>query len=202
MRGKRADRGPIPKPQSYDLHASDAKISESEDFGTLAIVKLEGAGKALGLEIGQYLGESVRLFTADSARTIDGELLEVKLKWKNGAAEISAKVSGTKKLGEFVGTNVALENVQLHIPEVDGKSAAAGERAEADPEQDAAGRPFDPGPLCSKCDHPWAWTAGMIAKSKMTDAERQKLKILKVNGHQRSSGKCFVTGCRCGAFMP
>ena len=194
MRGKRADRGPIPKPQSYALHASDAKITESADFGTLAIVKLEGAGKALGLEIGQYLGEAVRLFTADSARTIDGELLEVKLNWKDGAVEISAKVAGTKKLGEFVGTNVALENVQMHIPEVDGKSAAAGERAEA--------VEFDAGPTCSKCDHPWAWTQGMIAKSKMSDEERQKLKLLKVNGHQRSSGKCFVTGCKCGAFMP
>lgn len=77
--------------------------------------------------------------------------------------------------------------------DVDGESAAAGERVEVE---------FDPGPLCSTCDHPWAWTRGMIAKSQMDDKDRQALKILKVNGHQRSSGKCFVTDCDCKAFMP
>lgn len=194
MRGKRAERGPVANPQRYDLHASDAKITESEDFGTLAIVVLKGKGKELGLEIGRYLAESVRLFTADKGRTIDGRLLELNLKVaKDDTIDIQARISGTKKIGDFVGTNIALENVQLHLPEVDGKSAAAGERAEAE---------FDPGPLCSTCDHPWAWSHGMIAKSQIDDKGRQALKILKVNGHQRSSGKCFVTGCDCIAFMP
>lgn len=198
MRGKRAPRGPTQKPQSFDLRASDAKITESEDFGTLAIVTLKGKGQSLGLEIGQFLGESVRLFTADRSRTIDGRLLEVRLKIaKDDSIEIQAKVSGTKKMGDFVGTSVALENLQMHLPIVDGKSAAAGEKA--DQEFDEG---FDPGPLCSTCDHPWAWTVGMIAKSKMNDKEQQALKVLKVNGHQRKSGKCFVTGCKCEAFMP
>lgn len=170
----------------YGYRVQQAKIKESAEMGiTLAAVTLAATGHERGLELARTLGESVRIHTAKESREIMGRLYEVKLTvGKDDQIAISGKVSGSRNLADVVGLDVGLEQLQMTIPEVDGRAAAAGEGKRTDEVIHAD--------VCSDCSHPWASkTKGAI-----------KGGTLQVFGHSRKSGKCSVLDCKCGAFMP